>query len=450
MNDQKTTQSQPLIEFLRLESSARSAQTIGELGFVMVNETHRLIPYRQAFFCSVHGNSINLETISGLAGIDRHSPFYDWFSSLCKHFIQEYTVSSSIQLTADEIPDRIRDEWHQWLPGYLLSVPLRNRNGETLALLMLAREDSFTSEEQQTIEALFAVYAHALSALYPSSHFTFKRLAGMASTRRFSFILIIIIILALFLPVRQSTLGPAEVTPQIYNSIAAPLDGVIATIPVKPNAKVKKNDVLFRLDDTTIRNRLESANRTMGVAKSEEFTSRQKSFIDPQSRSEVATQEARVKEKGSTIHYMRELLGKMDVRAPADGIVLFSDPSDWEGKPVATGERVMILADEKSAGITIWLPAADAVALEPGRRVRFFLHSDPMHPADGTIVRTSYQPVLSPDNIASYRITADFAAGTPLPRLGLKGTAKIYGDRVSLAYYLFRRPIAAVRQFMGW
>ena len=110
----------------------------------------------------------------------------------------------------------------------------------------------------------------------------------------------------------------------------------------------------------------------------------------------------------------------------------------------------MTLADEGSAGVTIWLPTADAVALEPGRRVRLFLNSDPLRPCEATVVRASYLPVLSPDGIASYRVTAEFAAKTVHPRLGLKGTAKVYGDRVSLGYYLFRRPIAALRQKLGW
>jgi hypothetical protein len=32
----------------------------------------------------------------------------------------------------------------------------------------------------------------------------------------------------------------------------------------------------------------------------------------------------------------------------------------------------------------------------------------------------------------------------------MKGTAKVYGERVSLFYYLLRRPLAAARQFVGF
>lgn len=449
MGEQATAPSQPLVEFVRLEASVRSAGTIAELGFVIANQTHRLVSYRQAFFCSYNGSSLTLETISGLAGIDRNSPFHDWFSTLCKHLTAQNLIQTTTSLTPDHIPDKLRDEWEQWLPEFLLLVPIMNRENLPVALLLLARDDSFSEQEQQTLQALTAVYGHALSALQhsnPGYQHIFRPLTG----RRIQLTLAALLIGALFIPVRQSSLGTAEVTPLAYNSIAAPLDGVIANILVKPNEHVQKGKILFRLDDTTVRNKLESAHRTMGVARTEAFLSYQKSFSDPQSRSEIATQEAKVREKGSTISYMREMMMKMEVRAPADGIVLFGDPADWEGKPVVTGERVMTLADEKSAGITIWLPAADAISLEQGRRVRLFLHTNPLHPQEGKIIRSSYQPLLSPEGIASYRITAEFSPNSTLPRLGLKGTAKVYGDTTSLGYYLFRRPIAALRQRLGW
>ena len=63
--------------------------------------------------------------------------------------------------------------------------------------------------------------------------------------------------------------------------------------------------------------------------------------------------------------------------------------------------------------------------------------------------QTSYEAEVSPDDILAFRLKASFGEGTALPRIGLKGTAKIYGNRVPLFYYLMRRPISAVRQTLG-
>jgi len=51
----------------------------------------------------------------------------------------------------------------------------------------------------------------------------------------------------------------------------------------------------------------------------------------------------------------------------------------------------------------------------------------------------------------AYRLRARFVDddGATPPRVGLKGTAKLYGETVPLAVYLFRRPLAAIRQHLG-
>ena len=44
------------------------------------------------------------------------------------------------------------------------------------------------------------------------------------------------------------------------------------------------------------------------------------------------------------------------------------------------------------------------------------------------------------------RIEGDLNNGA---RLGVRGTAQISGGRAPLAFYLFRRPLAAMRQWLG-
>ncbi|MNL84264.1 hypothetical protein D3C87_2121830 [compost metagenome] len=52
--------------------------------------------------------------------------------------------------------------------------------------------------------------------------------------------------------------------------------------------------------------------------------------------------------------------------------------------------------------------------------------------------------------MASYTVLARVDDPTAAPeRLGLRGTARVYGEPVSLFYYLMRRPITALRQWTG-
>jgi hypothetical protein len=49
----------------------------------------------------------------------------------------------------------------------------------------------------------------------------------------------------------------------------------------------------------------------------------------------------------------------------------------------------------------------------------------------------------------AYRVTAELAVTDPRIRIGWQGSAKVYGERGPLAFLLFRRPFAALRQLLG-
>ncbi len=53
-----------------------------------------------------------------------------------------------------------------------------------------------------------------------------------------------------------------------------------------------------------------------------------------------------------------------------------------------------------------------------------------------------------PDGQYAYRVRATLE-GETAHRVGLKGTAKLQGDWVPLAYWMLRRPLAALRGLAG-
>ena len=92
---------------------------------------------------------------------------------------------------------------------------------------------------------------------------------------------------------------------------------------------------------------------------------------------------------------------------------------------------------------------ADAINLEPGAEVALFLNIAPERRIDATLRYASYEAGVGPDGALAYRVRATLSGDAAPPRIGLKGTAEIYGRKVTLFYYLMRRPLAALRQFTG-
>ena len=89
--------------------------------------------------------------------------------------------------------------------------------------------------------------------------------------------------------------------------------------------------------------------------------------------------------------------------------------------------------------------------MSEGATIKIFLDSDPLNPLDAVLTEASYRAQPDKRDIMSYSLRADLSDSTDtLPRIGVQGTAQVFSDKASLAYVIFRRPIAAFRQYTGW
>ena len=78
---------QPALEqlatILELNRRTRAAADAAELGFLAVNDTHTLAPYRQAALWSADSGIVAL---SGLVDVDANAPYAQWLRQVCRHF----------------------------------------------------------------------------------------------------------------------------------------------------------------------------------------------------------------------------------------------------------------------------------------------------------------------------------------------------------------------------
>jgi len=130
-------------------------------------------------------------------------------------------------------------------------------------------------------------------------------------------------------------------------------------------------------------------------------------------------------------------------------LAIFANAEEWTGQPVRPGERIMMVADPSLIGVTIYMPPDDVVDLDAGAEVSVFLNVDPLNSIAAKIVRSSYEAMPTPEGTLAYVIQADLEPGHGFPRIGMRGTAKVYSSNVTLAYYLLRKPIAFVRRNLG-
>jgi Biotin-lipoyl like len=430
---------------LQIEARALEAQALPALRFTIVNETHALTAYRQAAMFELQGDRLVLASASGLVSVANESPFAVWLSRFAQRFPRDGAIHR-LDL-ADASPEDAAG-WGEWLPEHLVLVPLRDRKGTLQGIVMYAAETPWSDEACDLLGRLHVTYGYCFAGMRQTAQDRWQWLRSLFKKRN-RWLIAGALVACLFIPVRLSVLAPAEVIALNAMAVAAPQDGVVGTFAVTPNARVKAGDLLFSLDDSSLLNRLAVSRKALEIAQADAHVAQQRAFDDVKSKADVAVALGRVREKEAELAAVETQAQRVEVRADKDGIAIFSDTNDWIGRPVMTGERVMQLAQPEDSGIQVWLAVADAINLELDAPVRLFLHTDPLSPRSGRLIEASYQATLSPESVASYKLRARFEEGTELPRIGLRGTARISGEWVLLGYYLFRRPLAHLREWSG-
>ncbi|MFK4026778.1 efflux RND transporter periplasmic adaptor subunit [Stutzerimonas balearica] len=424
-------------QFLGLEEQARSANDIEQLAFAMVNDGQALFGFRHAALLI----AARVRALTGVSVVDPHAPFVAFVERAATALLKHKRLDDGHNVDPAHLDKQTRADMDDMSAAHAYWLPLKNRSGETFGGLWFARDAPFSEAEQALLRQLASTYAHAWLALQP------RRPWRMRWPRKKLLAVALALALLLLVPVRQSVLAPAEVVPLGGRIVAAPLDGVIAEFLVKPNQSVAAGELLVRFDATALKAQADVAERTLGVAEAELKANTQRAFADAESSARLDLLAARVEQKRAERDYALQLLARSKVHADRAGIAVFADSEPLTGKPLQTGERLMHIADPTQAELRIELPVGDAISLEAGAEVALFLDSDPLNRHEARLERSAYEAQTTAAGQLAYRLDARFMEVPP--RIGLRGTAKLFGDRVPLAYYLLRRPLAAARQRLG-
>lgn len=445
-------------ELLRvLTQRVQAARTPAELSFLLCNETHALVRCRQVALVSFAGLRARLAGHSGLADVEPDAPYAQWLTEVAAHLRPQLAAqpaeSRVLAVDAAGLPAALAQAWMDWLPEHLWALGLAGPDGEVLAVLLLARPEPWPAQvapgsAESVLLAAAGAFGHAWWALAARRPVLAARLAR-ASRARMARILALAVLLLALVPVREYALVPVEVVSTRTEVIASPRDGVIRRMVVPPNTPVSAGQPIAELDDTTLYNRLAVAQAALATAQVEQHQASQRAIESQTAKSDLALAEGRLRERAAEAEALAREMERLLIRAPSDGVLVYSDPDDWAGRPVQTGERVGLLADPAQLGLSAWVPVAEAVNLEPGAPLTAFLRVAPLAPLSARLDYASYQVVESPAGVASYLLRATLTEPSARARIGLRGTARIAGDWTVLGYLLLRRPLAATREWCG-
>lgn len=446
------------LAFHALAAKVRAARRAADLSFIICNETLALAPYRQAALIGYFGaRRTRLVGHSGLADVEADSPYALWLAELADHLRPKLdALPAGVRVLAVSpamLPPALAAAWADWLTDHVWALPLVDPDGRSRAVLFLAREtpwpaDFDSSAPEYLLLQAAATYGHAWWALTGRrrSVGTWLRALWARKLVRWSLILLPLVLL---LPIREYALVQAEVISTRAQVISSPRDGVIRRMTVPPNTPVEAGQTIAELDDTTLFNRLSVAQAALASARLELHQASQRAIESQTAKAELNLAEGKLREREVDVSALQREVELLSIKAPAKGVFVYSDPDDWAGRPVQTGERVGLLADPGALGVQAWAPVSESVNLAAGAPMTLFLRVAPLHPVSARLDYAGYQAVESPNGVASYVLRGRLEEDSPQARIGLRGTARVSGDRTVLGYLMFRRPFAAVREWCG-
>ena len=436
-----------IARLISLEKKTREAKSKDELNFLVVNETREIIDYTTSFLLlKSPTDKYHVEAVSDIASVDRTAPLITFVENIVNHKSNQNLKEIEL-IDLDKYSKKIKKQKPKNIPQYLLRIPIFSPQRGLQGFLLLARNEIFSENENELISHLSRTYGHAYNTFlinYSIRDFFKKNFTGKKR-----WITISVIILIFLFPVRMTSTAPVEVVAKNPFLITSPFDGVVKKIVANNNDQTKPGELLVLLEDIDLLNEFNLAKQALQVSEKELLRTRQSSFTDNEQKSRLAELMAQVDLKRVELSSAERKLKNSKIYAEKKGVVIVDRKSDWQGKPVSVGEKILTIADPSNIEFLIWLPVKDSIVINENADANIFLDINPMSSYKGKILRSTYEPELSPEEVLSYKLISSFEGSTDIPRIGLRGTAKVYGNRTILFYYLFRKPITFIRQLIG-
>ena len=426
-------------KLLSLEEEVRQAENLAALTPLICNRSRDIVDYTQAAL-AVTGASgqIRVTGFSDIAILDRTAPLVAWLEGQLKKISANTDI---LQPTAEDhkaVADLI--------PENILIIPLRAASKGLLGAFIVTRTLAFSDGDKSVLSHLASVYGHAL-ATHSDTPLWLRVRARLSGRRKWA--IAAATLLTALIPMRLTAVAPAQITPTEPFIVAAPMQGVVDRILVKPNEKVSSGAPLLQLIDVELKSRLAVAQRAFRIAEAELLRGRQLAFSNADDKAQLAELTAQVELRRAEMDFAQDQLARATVTAPNGGLIILDDPRKWQGRPVVAGEQIMKLAQPQLVEVEVLVPVTDAITLSEGNRVDIFLDINPLKRYRGAVTRVPYQSSVTEAGVLAYSVRATLADDKTMPRIGLRGSARVHGPRTTLFYFLFRHPITALRQIIG-
>jgi RND family efflux transporter MFP subunit len=450
---------------VQVSAEITSTLRLDRLLQIIVNSPQNVLPYERCSIALDNRGTLQLKAVSGMANIPMGDAQVDRLLELMRWLSPQ---ESTLHLRSTEgdspdapLPDEVARHFEQSGFAALYSLPLTDDQGRVGLLLYEGGDPNFLDQPhvemikilggQATVAirnallyrevpliSLLEPLLQRKQALFRSSRSRKLIFAGIAAAA-------VLFLVLCPLPMRVS--GMAVIAPQHMVTIAAPVDGNVATVFAREGQRVAAGELLGAMNDWQWRSDVASAEakyRTAEMAMEASLAS---------GSAEAGANRAQAEFLRSEATRAHSRVESAQLRSPIAGIVATPALQNLAGQHLNAGDNFAQVLDLSSAVVNVEVPQSDVALVHAGQSASVKLDSYPQRLWHGNV------DVVSPQAVATDS-DRTFAARVPLPnadatlRAGMTGKAKIFVGYRPAGYVLLRGPAMWLWQtlwnWIGW
>ncbi len=433
---------------LRLGHEAFKRDNLNSAALHILNNTRLLTKYDRACLLDMRGDRPVVIGISGQSEVKHSSEYSINIKKLIDPLkrIKEVAVLDKELLRKNRAPESSIKAYDYFLDqgDNLVLIPLiKPGDGLEESNSIFWIVEFFGEFDNNNINILSLLAQHYREAVWYFLKSDKKLINLLKNKKHFSPVkvilyLIIIFIIISFFRISQNVAANFELVPLEEAIEYAPYSGIIEDAYFKDGDQVKADDNILKYDIQELTYSLADAESAYNEISAELDWVKQKSFIDERELGKVRILAMKRQKEKVEIEKIKWYLSKAEIKAEISGTLILNDSEKWHGKAVRAGEKLFEVVSSKRLQAEVALNEADASVLGKDTKITLYLHSSPETPIYGKVVSVSPKPMLTKTGQFCYIITLDLADVKPGYIVGMRGVARVSGEKVSIGYYLFK------------
>ena len=264
------------------------------------------------------------------------------------------------------------------------------------------------------------------------------------------FCVAILLAAGLLIRIRESATAEFMLKAPDITAAYAWYDGQIAKCLKQDGDIVRKDEPVMLFDTAELKYQLANAQSSLKEAETALELAQQSAFSDESKLGKVKLLQARCNILQVAVSEVQWYLKNSVIRAKSEGILVLADgrAEQFAGKAVKSGEKLFDVYGGSGMVAEIMVNERNSSILQESFNAELFLHTTPEKGITGKIAAVSCYPVLNEQNLYCYTVRVELpeTAGNNL-RFGMRGVARLTGEKVSLWYYLFKNLIVYFRNW---